>query len=284
MYDLTSPQTIRDLMSRYRLFFKKGFGQNFLIDSQVPDEITRLSGIDGTFGVLEIGPGIGTLTRALAKKAKKVVAVEIDQSLKEILSETIGDLSNVTVIFDDILKQDIPKLIDKEFPGMPVACVANLPYYITTSIVTKLLEARARFQSLTFMVQEEVAKRFCATPGERDCGAITLFIHYYAQPEVVLKVPKDSFLPAPKVDSAVIHLTLRSHPPVSPRDEAMFFRLIRASFNQRRKTFVNGAANSDLIPAGKEQLASILEELGIDPNIRGEKLTLEQFSDISDRL
>lgn len=284
MYDLTAPQTVRELMARHRLFFKKGFGQNFLIDSQVPDEIARLSGIDGEFGVLEIGPGIGTLTCALAKKAKKVVAVEIDRSLEGVLAETTGELSNVKVIFGDILKQDIAGLIEQEFAGMPVACVANLPYYITTAIVTGLLEAKTRFQSLTFMVQEEVASRFCAEPGGRDCGAITLFIHYYAEPEIVLDVPKQSFLPAPKVDSAVIRLKLRDRPPVTPRDEAALFRLIRASFNQRRKTFVNGVANSGLVNAGKDKILAILEELGIDPNIRGEKLTLEQFCAISDRL
>ena len=284
MYDLTNPQTIRQIMQKYQTHFKKGFGQNFLLDSDVLEAIAKAAQIDSDTNVIEIGPGIGTLTSVLAKHAKKVVSVEIDHTLPVILQDTLADFSNVEIVEADAMQLDFFELIKTHFTAGRLVVAANLPYYITTPIVTKLLEANLPAESYTFMVQEEVAKRFCAKPGSKAYGAITLFIQYYTEALEVVRVPAASFMPPPSVNSEVICLRKREKPPVTPKDEACFFCLIRASFNQRRKTFVNGIVNSGAFGVNKEKLTAILAALDIAPNVRGEQLSMEQFCQIADAL
>jgi len=284
MYHLTDPQTIRAILKRYQTHFKKGFGQNFLLDDNVLENIVNVADVDSDTNVIEIGPGIGTLTSVLAQRAKKVVCIEIDYHLIDVLADTLSDFNNVKVIEADALKIDFNRLIAEEFSGGRVVIVANLPYYITTPIVAKLLEEKVAVESLTFMVQEEVAKRFCATPGGKAYGAITLLIQYYTQASMVIRVPAESFLPPPSVTSAVISLKMRNEPIVVPKDERKFFELIRASFNQRRKTFVNGVVNFGKFGVSKEELATILTGLGLSPDIRGERLSIEDFCCIADQL
>ena len=258
--------------------FEKKFGQNFIINPSVCPRIVDHAGIDENTGVIEIGTGVGVLTAELAKRAKKVVAIEIDTDLKELLKETLGEYDNIEIIFDDVLNVDLNALIDEKFKGMPVVVCANLPYYITSPIIMKLLEDRLNVENITVMVQKEVADRMQVGPGTKDYGALSLAVQYYAKPEIVANVPPNCFMPRPKVGSAVIKLTRYEKPPVEVQDERLMFRLIRASFNQRRKTLVNGIKNSGDFSLGKEEIENIFEKCGLPLNIRGEALTLEQFA------
>jgi dimethyladenosine transferase len=284
MYQLTDPQTIRDILKRYQTHFKKGFGQNFLLDENVLEDIVEATCVDSDTNVIEIGPGIGTLTSVLAKRAKKVVCIEIDHNLIEVLADTLSDFDHVKIIEADALEVDFNRLISEEFSGGRVVIAANLPYYITTPIVAKMLEEKVEAESFTFMVQEEVAKRFCAAPGGKDYGAITLLIKYYTEARIVTRVPAESFMPPPSVSSAVISLRKRTEPIVMPKNEEKFFGLIRASFNQRRKTFVNGIVNSGKFNVNKEEIVAILAGLGLSADIRGERLSIEDFCHIADQL
>lgn len=271
-------------MKSYRnisLHSKKKFGQNFLIDTHVLDKIISAAGITGDDCVLEIGPGIGTMTQYLAEHAGKVVAVEIDTNLLPILDETLKGYSNVTVINSDILKLDMNQLVDEYNDGRPIKVVANLPYYITTPIIMGLFESNVPIDNITVMVQKEVADRMQVGPGSKDYGALSLAVQYYAKPYIVANVPPNCFIPRPNVGSAVIRLTRYKEPPVQVDEPGVMFRLIRASFNQRRKTLQNGLNNSPEVPYTKEQIAVAIESLGVPASVRGEALTLEQFAGLS---
>mgnify|MGYP000398479714 CR=1 FL=1 len=278
MEKLSNPQKTIEVIKKYDFAFQKKFGQNFLIDAHVLNKIIASADITKDDCVLEIGPGIGTMTQYLAEAAGKVVAVEIDRNLIPILSETLADYENVTVINEDVLKLDIAKLADEYNQGRPIKVVANLPYYITTPIIMGLFEKNVPVDSITVMVQKEVADRMQVGPGTKDYGALSLAVQYYAKPEIVANVPPNCFMPRPKVGSAVIKLTRYEKPPVEVHDERLMFRLIRASFNQRRKTLVNGIKNSGDFSLGKEEIEKIFEKCGLPLNIRGEALTLEQFA------
>ena len=282
MADLCIPQNTIAVLQKYNFIFQKKYGQNFLIDSHVLEKIVDAAQITGGDCVLEIGPGIGTMTQYLAESAREVVAVEIDRALIPILEDTLSAYHNVTVINQDIMKVDIQQLVQERNQGMPIKVVANLPYYITTPIIMSLLEKHVPLQSITIMVQKEVADRMQVGPGTKDYGALSLAVQYYARPEVVANVPANCFMPRPGVDSAVIRLTRYSQPPVEVQDEKHMFAVIRASFNQRRKTLANGLANGMGIP--REQVVEALEEMGLSATIRGEALTLEQFAQLSNRL
>lgn len=282
MEKLSNPQKTIEVIRRYGFAFQKKFGQNFLIDGHVLDKIIAQAGIEKQDFVLEIGPGIGTMTQYLAEAAGKVTAVEIDRALIPILEETLSAYDNVTVICQDILKVDIRKLAEEENGGKPIKVVANLPYYITTPIIMGLFESGVPLESVTVMVQKEVAQRMQAGPGSKDYGALSLAVQYYAKPYIVANVPPNCFMPRPAVGSAVIRLTRHEKPPVAVRDEKLMFRIIRASFNQRRKTLLNGLNNSPEISVPKEQIARAIEELQVPANVRGEALTLEQFAKLSD--
>lgn len=282
MEKLSNPQKTIEVIRRYGFAFQKKFGQNFLIDGHVLDKIIAQAGIEKQDFVLEIGPGIGTMTQYLAEAAGKVTAVEIDRALIPILEETLSAYDNVTVICQDILKVDIRKLAEEENGGKPIKVVANLPYYITTPIIMGLFESGVPLESVTVMVQKEVAQRMQAGPGSKDYGALSLAVQYYAKPYIVANVPPNCFMPRPAVGSAVIRLTRHEKPPVKVRDEKLMFRMIRASFNQRRKTLLNGLNNSPEISVTKEQIARAIEELQVPANVRGEALTLEQFAKLSD--
>ncbi|MBR6523400.1 MAG: 16S rRNA (adenine(1518)-N(6)/adenine(1519)-N(6))-dimethyltransferase RsmA [Clostridia bacterium] len=279
--NLTDITYIRGLMKSFDKNFSKSLGQNFLINSGVLDEIVSAAGIDNDSYVLEIGPGIGTLTRVLSDHAKKVVSVEIDDKLIPVLNYTLSDKDNVTVINSDILKTDIPALIAEHFEGKKVKLVANLPYYITTPIILELIKHRDCFSSLTVMVQKEVAERMAAKEGSRDFGSLSVHVQYYTSPEIKFIVPPDDFVPAPKVSSAVIRLDILDEPSVTPKDEKVFFRVVRGAFALRRKTLVNSLASASF---AKEKTLAALSEMGIDANIRGEKLSLTQFAQLSDLL
>ena len=263
-------------MKKYNFSFQKKYGQNFLIDTHVLDKIIRAAGITEDDCVLEIGPGIGTMTQYLAQAAGKVIAVEIDKALIPILSDTLSSYYNVTIINDDVLKLDIRKLVEEENEGKPIKVVANLPYYITTPIIMGLYENHVPIESITVMVQKEVADRMQEEPGSKDYGALSLAVQYYAEPYIVANVPPNCFMPRPKVGSAVIRLTSHKKPPVE--DEKLLFRLIRASFNQRRKTLANGLKNSPELDVPKEVIMECIEELGRGASIRGEALSLEEFA------
>lgn len=278
---LGNPKYTIEVLQKYDFVFQKRFGQNFLIDTHVLDKIIEASKITKDDFVLEIGPGIGTMTQYLAEAAREVVAVEIDNSLIPILQDTLKDWDNVTVINDDILKVDICKLAQEKNGGKPVKVVANLPYYITTPIIMGLFENQVPLSSITIMVQKEVADRMQVGPGTKDYGALSLAVQYYAKPEIIANVPPNCFMPRPKVGSAVIRLERYEKPPVEVQDEKLMFRIIRASFNQRRKTLVNGLKNSQELDYRKEEIESVLEKSGIPLNIRGEALTLEQFAEIA---
>ena len=282
MADLCIPQNTIAVLQKYNFIFQKKYGQNFLIDSHVLEKIVDAAQITGEDCVLEIGPGIGTMTQYLAESAREVVAVEIDRALIPILEDTLSAYHNVTVINQDIMKVDIQQLVQERNQGMPIKVVANLPYYITTPIIMSLLEKHVPLQSITIMVQKEVADRMQVGPGTKDYGALSLAVQYYARPEVVANVPANCFMPRPGVDSAVIRLTRYPQPPVEVQDEKHMFALIRASFNQRRKTLANGLANGMGIP--REQVVEALEEMGLSATIRGEALTLEQFAQLSNLL
>lgn len=276
MYDLTSPSVIRHLCDEYGFSFKKSFGQNFLTDKDVLFDIAEAADAEG---VLEIGPGFGTLTAALALKAKKVVSVELDRSLKPVLAETLAGFDNITLHFNDIMKTDIVQLIDEEFEGLEVSVAANLPYYVTTPILMKLLEGKYRFKNIVIMVQKEVADRIVAKPGKKDYGALTLAVGYYAEAKIIDSVPAEKFIPSPKVDSAVVALKILRAPPIEA-DEKDYFRLVKAAFSQRRKTLLNALANSGAY-GGKENIKAVLEQMGYDTNVRGETLSMKEFSDLA---
>lgn len=281
MATLGNPQNTIAVLQKYKFNFQKKFGQNFLIDTHVLDKIIDAAGITKEDFVLEIGPGIGTMTQYLCENAREVAAVEIDKNLIPILEDTLSAYDNVNVINQDILKVDIEALVREKNNGRPIKVVANLPYYITTPIIMGLFESHVPIDSITIMVQKEVADRMQVGPGTKDYGALSLAVQYYAEPEIVANVPPNCFMPRPKVGSAVIRLTRHAKPPVEVEDEKFMFRIIRASFNQRRKTLVNGLNNAPNIQVSKENILKSLEELGVGANIRGETLTLEQFAKLS---
>ena len=275
---LGNPKNTIEVIQKYEFAFQKKFGQNFLIDTHVLDKIIRAAGVTKEDMVLEIGPGIGTMTQCLAEAAGRVVAVEIDSNLIPILKDTLKDYDNITVINEDILKVDIKKLAEEYNGGRPIKVVAYLPYYITTPIIMGLFESEVPIDNITVMVQKEVADRMQTGPGSKDYGALSLAVQYYAEPYIVANVPPNCFIPRPNVGSAVIRLTRHQKPPVEVRDSGLMFRLIRASFNQRRKTLQNGLNNSSELHYSKEQIARAIESLGVPATVRGEALTLEQFA------
>ena len=279
---LGNPKYTIEVLQKYNFAFQKRFGQNFLIDTHVLEKIIASAEITKDDFVLEIGPGIGTMTQYLAEAAREVAAVEIDNTLIPILKDTLKDWDNVTVINDDILKVDIRKLALEKNKGCPIKVVANLPYYITTPIIMGLFENQVPIDSITIMVQKEVADRMQVGPGTKDYGALSLAVQYYARPEIVANVPPNCFMPRPKVGSAVIRLERYEKPPVQVKDEKLMFRLIRASFNQRRKTLSNSLKNSQELPYSREEVEAAITECGLPLNIRGEALTLEQFARLSD--
>lgn len=281
MATLGNPQNTIAVLQKYNFNFQKKFGQNFLIDTRVLERIIAAAGVTKEDFVLEIGPGIGTMTQYLCEHARAVAAVEIDKNLIPILADTLSEYDNVEVINDDILKVDINRLAKERNGGKPIKVVANLPYYITTPIIMGLFESHVPIDSITIMVQKEVADRMQVGPGTKDYGALSLAVQYYAKPEIVANVPPNCFMPRPNVGSAVIRLTRHKEVPVQVADEKLMFRIIRASFNQRRKTLVNGLNNAPDIPFSKEEIAEAIAELGVNPSIRGEALTLEQFAKLS---
>ena len=284
MEKLSNPQRTIEVIKKYEFCFQKKFGQNFLIDGHVLDKIIAGSGVTKDDMVLEIGPGIGTMTQYLAEAAGKVVAVEIDRNLLPILQETLSDYDNVKVIHADVLSLDLEKLVQEENGGRPIKVVANLPYYITTPIIMALFEQHVPLANVTVMVQKEVAARMKSGPGSKDYGALSLAVQYYAEPYIVANVPCNCFMPRPNVDSAVIRLTRYEEPPVQVKDEKMLFKIIRASFNQRRKTLQNGLNNSSELNFTKDQIAAAIAAAGFSPSVRGEALTLEQFARLTDIL
>ena len=281
MATLGIPQNTIAVLQKYNFNFQKKFGQNFLIDTHVLERIIQEAGITKDDFVLEIGPGIGTMTQYLCESAREVVAVEIDKNLIPILADTLQDYQNVTVLNEDILKVDINALAQEKNGGAPIKVVANLPYYITTPIIMGLFESHVPIESITVMVQKEVADRMQVGPGTKDYGALSLAVQYYAKPEIVANVPPNCFMPRPNVGSAVIRLTCHEKPPVQVNDEKLMFSLIRASFNQRRKTLANGLNNAPDIHFSKEAIQESIAELGVPAGIRGEALTLEQFAALS---
>ena len=281
---LGNPKYTIEVLQKYGFVFQKRFGQNFLIDTHVLERIIEASEITKDDFVLEIGPGIGTMTQYLAEAAREVTAVEIDDTLIPILKDTLKEWDNVTVLHGDILKTDIRKIADEKNQGRPIKVVANLPYYITTPIIMGLFESHVPVDSITVMVQKEVADRMQTGPGSKDYGALSLAVQYYAEPKIVANVPPNCFMPRPKVGSAVIRLTRHQNPPVTTLDEKLMFRLIRASFNQRRKTLSNSLKNSQELPYSKEEVEAAITECGLPLNIRGEALTLEQFARLSDTI
>jgi 16S rRNA (adenine1518-N6/adenine1519-N6)-dimethyltransferase len=278
---LGNPQKTIEVLQKYDFTFQKKFGQNFLIDTHVLDKIISAAHITNEDMVLEIGPGIGTMTQYLAEAAGKVIAVEIDKNLIPILSDTLSEYQNVRIINEDVLKLDLRKLADEENGGKAIKVVANLPYYITTPIIMGLFENQVPVESITVMVQKEVADRMQTGPGSKDYGALSLAVQYYAEPYIVANVPPNCFMPRPKVGSAVIRLTRHKEPPVEVKDEKLMFDIIRASFNQRRKTLANGLNNSDKITCSKEIITEAIEKLGKGPSVRGEALSLQEFASLS---
>lgn len=284
MANLGSPQNTIDVIQKHGFRFQKKYGQNFLIDTHVLDKIVSAAGVTKDDLVLEIGPGIGTMTQYLAEAAREVVAVEIDKNLIPILEETLSEYDNVTILNEDILKVDIAALAEEKNGGKPIKVVANLPYYITTPIIMGLFESGVPLDNITIMVQKEVADRMQVGPGTKDYGALSLAVQYYAKPEIVANVPPNCFIPRPNVGSAVIRLTRYPEPPVKVEDPKKMFALIRASFNQRRKTLVNGLSNAPEIKASKEEIQNAIAKMGLSETIRGEALTLEQFAALSNLL
>ena len=278
---LSDPKKTIEVIQKYQFAFQKRFGQNFLIDAHVLEKIVSAAGITKDDCVLEIGPGIGTMTQYLAESAGQVIAVEIDTNLLPILADTLKDYSNVKVINQDILKVDINELVKEYNNGRPIKVVANLPYYITTPIIMGLFESNVPIDNITVMVQKEVADRMQVGPGSKDYGALSLAVQYYASPYIVANVPPNCFIPRPIVGSAVIRLTRYQEPPVQVKDPKLMFKLIRASFNQRRKTLQNGLNNSPEISFSKEEITKAIESLGVSPSVRGEALSLEQFAQLA---
>lgn len=278
--NLTSPKIIKEICSRFNFKFSKGLGQNFLLDENVLDKIVDAAQIDE--GVLEIGPGFGVLTGKLAENADKVVSVEIDKKLIPVLEYTLAEYNNVKIVEKDILKIDLHKLIADEFGENKISVAANLPYYITTPIITTLIEEKLPIKNIVVMVQKEVAERICAAPGKKDYGAISVLCQYYTEPEIVTTVPAGSFMPPPKVDSAVLCMKLREKPAAEPADEEYFFKVVKAAFAQRRKTLVNCLANG--LSIDKRTAAEAIESCGLSADIRGERLSINEFVYISDKL
>ena len=281
---LGNPQETIAVLQKYNFAFQKKFGQNFLIDPRVLEKIIKAAEITEDDCVLEIGPGIGTMTQHLACAAKKVIAVEIDRALIPILQDTLSGWDNVKIINEDVMKVDLAKLAEEENGGKPLKVVANLPYYITTPIIMGLFENHVPLKSITVMVQKEVADRMQVGPGTKDYGALSLAVQYYAKPYIVANVPPNCFMPRPKVGSAVIRLERYEEPPVKVKDEKLMFRIIRASFNQRRKTLANGLKNSAELDFTKEEIAAAIAGIGKEPGVRGETLTLEEFARLADEL
>ena len=281
---LGNPKNTIEIIQKYEFMFQKKFGQNFLIDTHVLEKIMNAAQITKEDCVVEVGPGIGTMTQYLAERAGHVVAVEIDKALIPILEDTLSEYDNVEVLNEDILKVDLNRLVQEKNGGRPIKVVANLPYYITTPIIMGLFESHVPLQSITIMVQKEVADRMQVGPGTKDYGALSLAVQYYAKPEIVANVPPNCFIPRPNVGSAVIRLDRYTNPPVEVGNEKHMFSLIRASFNQRRKTLVNGLSNAPGLCVSKEAVKEALAQMGLSETIRGEALTLEQFARLSDIL
>lgn len=281
---LGNPQNTIEILKKYNFSFQKKFGQNFLIDTHVLDKIIAAAEITKDDFVLEIGPGIGTMTQYLAEAAREVTAVEIDKALIPVLEDTLKEYNNVTIINEDVLKLDLKELAEQRNGGRPIKVVANLPYYITTPIIMGLFEKHVPLESVTVMVQKEVADRMQVGPGTKDYGALSLAVQYYADPYIVANVPPNCFMPRPKVGSAVIRLTVHQEPPVYVEDEKLMFGIIRASFNQRRKTLANGLKNSAELNLSREVITECIEELGKGSGIRGEALTLEEFAMLSNNI
>lgn len=284
MASLGNPKNTIEILQKYQFTFQKKFGQNFLIDTHVLEKIIEAANVGKEDLVLEIGPGIGTLTQYLCEAAREVIAVEIDKYLIPILHDTLSEYQNVTILNQDILKLDLNALVNEKNNGKPIKIVANLPYYITTPIIMELFESHIPVDNITVMVQKEVAQRMQAQPSTKDYGALSLAVQYYANPYIVANVPPNCFMPRPNVGSAVIRLTRYTEAPVQVENETLLFQLIRASFNQRRKTLVNGLTNASKLPYSKEEIMEAIEKLGWSAKIRGEALTLEQFADLSNQL
>lgn len=282
MNRLSDIGTIKDILSRHGFTFSKSLGQNFLINPSVCPRMAELSGADSGVGVIEIGPGIGVLTNELCRLADKVVAVELDKRLLPVLEETLGEYDNLRVVNADVLELDLHRLIEEEFEGMDVVVCANLPYYITSPVIMKLLEDKLPIKAVTVMVQKEAAQRICAEVGSRQSGAVTVSVNFYAKPEMLFGVSAGSFMPAPKVDSAVIRLDVLSKPPVEVASEEKFFAVVKAAFSQRRKILANSLSSG--LSLDKSRVFEILQECGIPENIRAEKLSLQNFADIANCL
>jgi 16S rRNA (adenine1518-N6/adenine1519-N6)-dimethyltransferase len=282
MKRLVHPSVTREVVEQHGFYFKKQLGQNFLIDANILDKIVEAAELNQDSGALEIGPGIGTLTQVLAERAGTVVAVEKDDRLLPILSDTLGDYQNVHLHHADILETDLHQLFSEHFSDKKVSVVANLPYYVTTPIVMKLLEERLPLNSIVVMVQREVAERMAAPPGGKDYGALTVAVQYYTEPQIVCRVPKTAFIPQPNVESIVIKLKVREQPAVAVSDETFFFKVVRASFAQRRKTLLNNLAGNLPAIGGKDKITEVLERVGIDPTRRGETLSLAEFAVLAD--
>lgn len=282
MYNLSNIKTVTELLKQNGFTFKKSLGQNFLINPSVCPKMAEYATENSVEGIIEIGTGVGVLTTELAKKAKKVVAIELDTRLKPILEKTLGEFENVKVIFEDVCKINLNKLISEEFSGMKVSICANLPYYITSPIIMMLLENKLPIESITVMVQKEAADRICAQVGSRESGAVTVSVNYYSHPERLFNVSRDSFVPPPNVDSTVIKLNILQEPPITVKNEQFFFKFVKAAFSQRRKTLVNSV--SSVMNIKKDNLITVLNNLNINNSIRAEKLTLNQFEQISNCL
>lgn len=279
MENLSNISVIRDVLSRHGFSFSKGLGQNFLINPTVCPRMAEMGNAKPGWGIIEIGAGVGVLTAELARRADKVVCIEIDSRLLPVLDETLAEFDNIKIVNEDVLKVDLHRLIEQEFAGVPVAVCANLPYYITSPIIMNLLEAHLPIASLTVMVQKEAAARLCAEPGSREVGAVSIAVRYYSDPKILFQVSRGSFLPAPDVDSTVIRLDVRDRPPVEVGSEEQFFKVVRAAFSQRRKTLPNTLSAGLGIP--KAQAIEMLEKAGIPTNLRAEQLTLDQFALLS---
>jgi len=276
MSNLTDISYVKSVLSKHGFTFSKALGQNFLINPSVCPKMAELCGASDSVGVIEVGPGAGVLTNELAKVSHKVAAIELDKRLLPVLSETLSEHDNIKIINGDVMKLDLRQIIDEEFGGGEVVVCANLPYYITSPVIMRILEERLPIQSLTVMVQKEAADRICAKPGTRESGAISAAVHFYSEPEMLFKVSKGSFMPAPKVDSAVIKLHIRKQPPVDISDEKMFFKVVRAAFSQRRKTLANSLSSGLSMP--KQEVTALLEKAGIRTNARAEEMTMEDFA------
>ena len=280
MQELWNIKTIKEILQKHHFNFSKSLGQNFLVNPNVCPKMADEAVQKKSDCVIEIGPGIGILTKELALRAKRVLSVEIDERLLPVLEETLGEFDNVEILHGDILKLDINKLLEEKFPGEDVVVCANLPYYITSPVIMHFLESRSTIKSLTFMVQKEAADRLCAEVGSREAGAVSVAVNYYAEPEKLFNVSKGSFVPQPKVDSAVIKLTVRKKPPIELKDEKMFFKVVKAAFSQRRKTAVNGISSG--LGIDKATVINAIENAGLDANVRAEKLTMQELGNLSD--